>query len=79
MRTTLTLDDDVAALLKRAMKRTGRSLKDQVNDALRVGLTTTTRPSRPRRVTRSYDGGASRITVASTSEALAFAEGETFR
>jgi hypothetical protein len=38
MRTTLTLDDDVAALLKRAMSRRNRSLKDIVNEALRDGL-----------------------------------------
>ena len=38
MRTTLTLDDDVAAELER-LRRTGdASLKDLVNDALRRGL-----------------------------------------
>ncbi len=37
MRTTLTLDADVAALVKKAM-RSGRSLKEVVNDALRRGL-----------------------------------------
>lgn len=38
MRTTLTLDDDVAALLRREMKRTGKGLKSALNDALREGL-----------------------------------------
>jgi hypothetical protein len=39
MRTTLTLDDDVAALLKRVVSRKHRGVKDIVNDALRDGLT----------------------------------------
>ena len=37
MRTTLTLDDDVAVRLER-LRRTGRTLKEVVNDALRAGL-----------------------------------------
>lgn len=39
MRTTLTIDDDVAALLQQAVRQTGRSFKEVVNDALRAGLT----------------------------------------
>lgn len=38
MRTTLTLDDDVAAKLKAESKRSGRSLKDVVNEYLRLGF-----------------------------------------
>ena len=38
VRTTLTLDEDVAAKLKAASRRTGQSFKDVVNDALRRGL-----------------------------------------
>lgn len=38
MRTTLTLDEDIAAKLKRASRRTGQSFRDVVNDALRRGL-----------------------------------------
>jgi hypothetical protein len=38
MRTTLTLDDDVAAKLKAETKRTGKSFKQVVNDYLRRGL-----------------------------------------
>ncbi|MBL8920375.1 MAG: hypothetical protein JNJ54_16020 [Myxococcaceae bacterium] len=80
MRTTLTLDDDVAALLKRAMKESGRSLKDQVNQALRLGLTVKTPAARKRRaITRTYDGGAARLSFESTSEALALAEGDGFK
>ena len=38
MRTTLTLDDDVAAKLKAAARREDRPFKEVVNDALRRGL-----------------------------------------
>ena len=38
MRTTLTLDDDVMAKLKAEMKRTDKSLKETVNELLRLGL-----------------------------------------
>ena len=38
MRTTLTLDDDVAAKLKAEARRDGRALKEVVNDVLRRGL-----------------------------------------
>ena len=38
MRTTLTLDDDVLAKLKVEMRRTNKSLKQTVNDLLRLGL-----------------------------------------
>lgn len=37
-RTTLTLDDDVAARLEREVHRTGRPYRSVVNDALRRGL-----------------------------------------
>jgi len=37
-RTTLTLDDDVAAKLDREARRTGRPYRVVVNDALRRGL-----------------------------------------
>ena len=38
MRTTLTLDDDVRARLERESRRSGKSLKDVVNESLRLGL-----------------------------------------
>lgn len=39
MRTTLTLDDDVAARLKAEARRTGRPFKTVVNESLRMALT----------------------------------------
>lgn len=38
MRTTLTLDDDIAAELRRRTRMTGQSLRQVVNQALRQGL-----------------------------------------
>ena len=39
MRTTLTLDDDVARLLQRESRKSGASFKEAVNHFLRLGLT----------------------------------------
>lgn len=45
MRTTLTLDDDLAKALDRAARREGRSFKDVVNETIRRGLLTGERPA----------------------------------
>lgn len=39
MRTTVTLDTDTEALLRRRMTETGSSFKRAINDAIRSGLT----------------------------------------
>jgi hypothetical protein len=49
MRTTLTLDDDVAAKLRAESRRSGRPFRAVVNETLRRGLAN--RPSRPARPT----------------------------
>jgi hypothetical protein len=46
MRTTLTLDDDVAALLRQVQKKHKGNLKGVVNEALRAGLTQMVTPRR---------------------------------
>lgn len=82
MRTTLTLEADVAALLKQAMGRSKKSLKAQVNEALRLGLTIAAKSTGARRrrsLTHSHDGGRALISLECVSEALAIAEGESFR
>ena len=38
MRTTLTLDDDVASRIKAEIRRSGKPLKEVVNDCLRIAL-----------------------------------------
>lgn len=46
VRTTLSLDDDVAKLLEKESRRTGASFKEVVNRFLRLGLVAATRPPR---------------------------------
>lgn len=49
MRTTLTLDADVADRLQRVVRRSGKSLKSVVNEALRIALGLTKKPVEPSR------------------------------
>jgi hypothetical protein len=57
-RTTITLDDDVAANLKAAMKKSDKSFKDVVNDTLRAGLLAQGRqPNRKPFKIRTFDMG----------------------
>ncbi len=80
MRTTLSLDDDVAALLKKAAAERKVSFKTLVNDALRSALTAAP-PKRKRRrqLTHSYNGGEILIDFTKVWEAIAVAEGENYR
>lgn len=63
MRTTVTLDDDVVAQLKRVMKSDDLGFKEALNRALRRGLEAS--PPRPRRRyrVRSFDTGEARVSV----------------
>ena len=58
MRTTLTLDDDVAAKLKSQSRKTGRPFREVVNDALRRGLEKAPASLHQRFVVRTRDLGA---------------------
>ncbi|MDH3404643.1 MAG: antitoxin [Acidobacteriota bacterium] len=82
MRTTLTLDHDVVALLAQLRKDKGYRFKEAVNVALREGLTRLQTPPEPRRAYRTpaVDLGATNLPgLDSVSEVLAVAEGEDFR
>lgn len=82
MRTTLSLEKDVAAALERLRKSRKASLKELVNEALRRGLgDMAAPPARRARVrTRSVSLGRCLIgNVDNVSEALAVAEGERLR
>jgi hypothetical protein len=46
VRTTLTLDDDVASLLNKEVRRSGESFKQVVNRSLRLGLNASKRSTR---------------------------------
>jgi hypothetical protein len=82
MRTTLTIDDDVAVVLERLRKRRDASLKDLINEALRRGLREmaqrpkTRKPSR----TRSVNLGPSKIgSLDKISEVLALVDGDDYK
>lgn len=80
MRTTLTLDDDVAVKLKAAAK--DRPFKVVVNEVLRAGLSALEKRARPRRPyrTRGFDLGQSLVgSLDNVEEVLSRAEGEDHR
>jgi hypothetical protein len=83
MRTTLTLEDDVAAALERLRRSRRVSLKSLVNEVLRRGLDDIGRRRKPRRqAIRTQAVTLGRLRVASIDnigEALAIAEGESFK
>ena len=82
MRTTLTLDDDVAAVIERLRRDRDANLKDIVNEALREGLKHMTAPRRkPARFrTAAADLGRCLLSnVDNVAETLAVAEGDAFR
>ena len=79
MRTTLTLDDDVAVRLQRERRRRQVSLKEVVNDLLRNGLDALGGPKRePGQFrTRGFDLGPSLVgSLDNVEEVLSRAEGE---
>ncbi len=82
MRTTLTLDSDVAVQLNRLLKDRNTTLKQLVNDALRLGLQTLAGapPRRRRTYTRSVDLGACLVeSIDDVAELLALGEGEDYK
>jgi hypothetical protein len=82
MRTTITIDDDIAVVIERLRKTRQASLKSVINDALREGLRQldSPRPHRKPFRTRAVDLGKPRLPdVDNIAEVLAIAEGEAFK
>ncbi len=81
MRTTLTIDDDVAVQLERLRRERAQSFRDVVNDALRRGLREMqARPKRRKPFrTKTYDMGPFLVNIDNVAEAIAYAEGEDFK
>ena len=79
MRTTLTLDDDVSALLKKLQQERELSFKEAVNQALRQGLYHLEQPTQhtPYEI-KSFDLGECFVNLDNIGEALAIAEGEDY-
>lgn len=79
MRTTLTLDDDVAARLRAAVRKRRLPFKAVVNEALREGLDAMDRhrPARKPFRTAGFDLGPSLVgSLDNIEEVLSRAEGE---
>lgn len=83
MRTTLTLDDDVASRLEQLRKKRKMSLKQIVNQALRAGfdaLEARSKRRRKRYLTKPYNPRGVRVVdVDNVAEVLAAFEGEGWR
>ena len=82
MRTTLTIDDDVAVQLERLRRKGDLSLKQLVNDALRRGLRDLNAPQKKRTPfrTRTFDAGTPLIdNIDNVAEVLAIIEGEAHK
>jgi hypothetical protein len=60
MRTTITLDPDVAQMLRKTVRERDVTFKQAVNDAIRAGLKKGT-ATRPRFRQRSFSMGAERL------------------
>lgn len=79
MRTTLTLDDDLAVALRRRADATGAAWNDVINETLRLGLAhlePEPQPGPRYRIQTSDPGPPALAGVHSVHEMLAHAEGE---
>ena len=72
VRTTLTLDDDVAMLLKKRMDDSGETFRDVVNRVLRMGLLGEAAQPDERRIPQPRSMGGARIDL---DQALSLADG----
>ncbi len=77
MRTTVTLEKDVAVAIERVRREQGLGLSAAVNELIRKGLLY--KPPRRRFVQKTYDLGPALIDVTNVAEAISQAEGEDWR
>lgn len=77
MRSTITLDDDVAALLKREMRKSGEPFKQVVNRAIREGLNAAKQPARKPFKVKAFDLGVPHFEK--VQELLEYLEGPEYR
>jgi hypothetical protein len=82
MRTTLTIEDDVAVQLERLRRKNDVSLKGLINDVLRRGLRDMSGPPKKRKPfrTETFDAGPPLLeNIDNISEVLAIIEGEAYK
>jgi hypothetical protein len=75
MRTTVTLDPDVVAHIKTYMREKGVSFKDAINNAIRKGLSSRQKSSKPYRQ-KSYDMGIPSVPLRKAMQLAADLEDE---
>jgi len=77
VRTTLSIDDDVAELVEQEVRRSGESFKGTVNRLLRLGLMAANRPEKRKRfVIKPLDiTFPPRLNLDKTEEILEYLEG----
>jgi hypothetical protein len=81
VRTTLTIDDDIASLVEREVKRSGDSFKGTVNRPLRLGLNAARQPeiTKPFEITPIAMGLRPGLSYDCIAELLEEAEGPYHR
>jgi hypothetical protein len=82
MRTTLTLDKDVAAMVERLRKSRRQSMKTLINEALREGLKSMVAPGRRGAAFKTAPADLGRCLVGNlddVAEVIAATESESFR
>ena len=81
MRTTLTIDSDVAAKAKAAARMTGLPFKTLINNALRIGIEAVMQPAQARKYqTQGRPMGLRQgMSYDNIGELLALSEGEDHR
>ena len=82
MRTTMTLEKDVAARLERLARARRQPMKTLVNEALRAGLSVIEKPVSPRAAFRTtgLDLGVSRVgSLDDVAGVLARVEGDSYQ
>ncbi len=80
MKTTVTLDSDVVAMLKDYQEEKQLSFKEAVNSSLRTGLSQSLiKEPRKRFVQKTFKTGKAKINPDNISEVLAITEGENYR
>jgi hypothetical protein len=78
MRTTLTLDDDVAVEIERLRQSRNASLKELINELLRGGLREINQPPRKRKPfrTQATNMGKPLISLDNVAEVISYLEGD---
>jgi hypothetical protein len=77
VRTTLTLDDDVSALLNQEMRKSGEPFKRVVNRVIRLGLAASNQPQRKPFKVKPFNLGLPHFTK--VEELLEELEGPDYR